>query len=392
MQWLIGDDSNYMYGEGPTQNMTPHDMLRSVLGEGRSDEEIDQALDICSYDLAATLAMLMEQQQQHHGFNLCAPVESAAIIGKSTTPSPEKSRPITPRNGVVCRFFLSTGQCLRADCRYSHDLGTTICKYWLMGSCLAGKTCIFSHDPTMSVSKMTLGSDSQTSTPPPGIQFQDASAFPSLSPGKHWNGGSGVGPGMTGPPPGFKLTPSRPHSRQQSRDRSQDSSIPLDDSEAFPSLGSVKNHKKRDRRPKNDIPTGPSSLAEIVRTGSPGPNSNRWAGVGGSPNSKRGISRVSASHIPAPQQIPWLETGSALNRMYLKHRKEALNHGVLRAKYLQMASAAWQRNDAKAAKEHSRKANNENLAMVKAHKEAARAIYEERNKQKGVELFVDLHG
>lgn len=392
VQWLIGDDSNYVYGVGPTQGMTPHDMLRSVLGEGRSDEEIDQALDVCSYDLAATLAMLMEQQQHHPGFSLCAPVENAAIIGKSTTPNPERSRPITPRNGIVCRFFLSTGQCLRADCRYSHDLGTTICKYWLMGSCLAGSTCIFSHDPTMSVSKMTLGADSRTSTPPPSFQFQDASAFPSLSPGEHWNGGSGVGSGMTGPSPGFKLTPSRPHSRQQNRDRNQDPSIPLDDSEAFPSLGSAKNHKKRDRRPKNDIPTGPSSLAEIVRMGSPGPNSNRWAGVGGSPNSKRGNSKVSASHIPAPQQIPWLDTGSSLNRLYLKHRKVALNHGVLRAKYLQMASGAWQRNDAKAAKEHSRKANNENLAMVKAHKEAARAIYEERNKQPGVELFVDLHG
>jgi hypothetical protein len=59
-----------------------------------------------------------------------------------------------------------------------------------------------------------------------------------------------------------------------------------------------------------------------------------------------------------------------------------------------MASAAWQRNDAKTAKEHSRKANNENIAMVKAHKEASKAIYEERNKRsdQGVELFIDLHG
>jgi uncharacterized protein YbaP (TraB family) len=89
-----------------------------------------------------------------------------------------------------------------------------------------------------------------------------------------------------------------------------------------------------------------------------------------------------------------MDTGSALNTMYLKHRKEALAHGVLRAKYLQQANAAWQRNDAKAAKEHSRKANNENIAMMKAHKEASKAIYEERNKgaASGAELFVDLHG
>ena len=129
--------------------------------------------------------------------------------------------------------------------------------------------------------------------------------------------------------------------------------------------------------------------------GSPGPGSARWSG--GSPNSKRGGgggARAGSSHIPPPQQIPWLDTGSALNRTYLKHRKEALNRGVLRSKYLQMANAAWQKGDAKAAKEHSRKANNENVAMVKAHKEASKAIYEERNKRsdQGVELFVDLHG
>jgi hypothetical protein len=67
---------------------------------------------------------------------------------------------------------------------------------------------------------------------------------------------------------------------------------------------------------------------------------------------------------------------------------------MLRAKYLQLASTAWQRHDSKAAKEHSRKANNENLLMNKAHKEASKAIYEERNKEaaNGAELYIDLHG
>lgn len=71
-----------------------------------------------------------------------------------------------------------------------------------------------------------------------------------------------------------------------------------------------------------------------------------------------------------------------------------MSHGILRAKYLQLASAAWQRHDAKAAKEHSRKANNENSLMNKAHKEASKAIYEERNKEaaNGVEIYIDLHG
>lgn len=407
VSWLIGDDSSMMqqYGRQATDNMSPHDMLRSVLGEARSDQEIDQALEACSYDLGATLTMLMEQQQyqyhQHNGY--LGPESMGTIIGKSMSPSPEKARPITPRNGVVCRFFLSTGQCLRADCRFSHDLGTTICKYWLMGNCLAGDTCIFSHDPTMSVSRMTLDANSRTSTPPPAT-FQDPSAFPALGGDNNWNQNNG-----SYLLPTFK--PSRPSSRQQRyRDPEQGQNnqttlpeqstkvIPVDDDDAFPSLGSAAKsstpNKKRDRARKTEIPTGPASLAEVVRMSPAASPGRRWATAAGSPPTTKKNSRPSAAHIPPPQQVPWLDTGSAINRLYIKHRREALNHGVLRAKYLQLASAAWQRNDSKAAKEHSRKANNENLAMVKAHKEAAKVIYEERNKEdgKGQELFCDLHG
>lgn len=411
--WLVGDDNTMGYGGRAVlqENMSPHDMLRSVLGEGRSDEEIEHALEMCGYDLSATLAMLMEQQQGNLSGGL-SPEGHATVIGKSTTPAP-MIRPVTPRNGVVCRFFLSTGQCLRADCRFSHDLGTTICKYWLMGSCLAGDTCIFSHDPTMSVSKMTLDGNSRSSTPAPQLQFHDPASFPSLT-SEQWGSMGNGGQSIVGPPPGFKLPISRPNSRQQFREREQNLiPVPLvDDTEAFPSLSSSAKAsgqgKKRRNRNENNIPTGPSSLADVVRmtpspsphsnrnsTTSSGASSNRWSGAGGSPSSKRS-SRVPASHIPAPQQIPWLETGASLNRSYLKHRKEAISHGVLRAKYLQLANSAWQRNDAKAAKEHSRKANNENVAMMKAHKEASKAIYEERNKETaragGAELFVDLHG
>lgn len=411
--WLVGDDSSMAFGNrGLQENMSPHDMLRSVLGEGRSDEEIEQALEMRGYDLSATLSMLMEQQHSHVGVGHIP--EGSTIIGKSTVPVPAPTtRPVTPRNGVVCRFFLSTGQCLRADCRFSHDLGTTICKYWLTRSCLAGDTCIFSHDPSMSANKMTMDSISRNSTPPPQLHFNDATAFPSLTPDQWGSAGSGLGPGMN-PPPGFKLPISRPHSRQQSRERERSSTpVPaVDDTEAFPSLGSSAkasgNGKKR-RNNRNDssssIPTGPASLADVIRAApsppsnsnrtstSSGASSNRWSGTGGSPSSKRS-SRVSAAHIPPPLQVPWMDTGSALNRSYLKHRKEALTHGMLRAKYLQQANAAWRRGDGKAAKEHSREANNENIAMMKAHKEASKAIYEERNKgaANGAELFVDLHG
>ena len=385
--WLVNEEANRVMG-----NMSPHDMLRSVLGEGRTDEEIERALEASGYDLSTAMATLMGIENG----NSATPInygESYIVIGKSTSPQTHWARPSTPKNGVVCRFFLSTGQCLRADCRFSHDLGKTICKYWVMGSCLAGDTCIFSHDPTVSLSKM--GQSAGTSTPPPQLHFHDPSAFPSLT-GEQW-----VSTHPVSPPPGFKpLNSSRPASRQQNRDMSHPGVPQVDDTEAFPSLGSASKSKRNNRRnhtsQSSPIPIGPSSLADVVRMGSPSPASKRWNGVAssaGSPSSKS--KRIQAANsIPLPTQIPWLETGNPLNKLYLKHRQLAIKHGGLRNKYLQAAAAAWNRNDAKSAKSLSLRGANENEAMRKAHRAAAQAIYEERNKHSNssTEIFVDLHG
>jgi DNA-nicking Smr family endonuclease len=63
------------------------------------------------------------------------------------------------------------------------------------------------------------------------------------------------------------------------------------------------------------------------------------------------------------------------------------------------AAQAWNRNDARAAKALSLRGQAENEAMRKAHREAAKALYEERNKHLSItnqeveeELYVDLHG
>ena len=100
--------------------------------------------------------------------------------------------------------------------------------------------------------------------------------------------------------------------------------------------------------------------------------------------------------IPAPQDIPWLETGERANQAYLKARQEAFKHGGLRNKFLQSAAQAWNRNDARGAKALSLRGQNENREMREKHREAARLLYEERNKGLGPdssrELYVDLHG
>jgi hypothetical protein len=146
VDWLVNDDgcSNTSSSAGgqsglnaaaaeyiqPQQSdMSPYDMLRSILGPSKSDEEIEAALAMHGYDLSATIMAFMEGQTVDANASQPTEAKSAILIGKSIAVEP---RPVTPagqqRSGVVCRFWLSTGQCLRADCRFSHDLSNHICK------------------------------------------------------------------------------------------------------------------------------------------------------------------------------------------------------------------------------------------------------------------------
>lgn len=58
------------------------------------------------------------------------------------------------------------------------------------------------------------------------------------------------------------------------------------------------------------------------------------------------------------------------------------------------AAQAWNRNDARAAKALSLRGQSENDLMRKAHREAARLLYDERNRDSASsqEVYVDLHG
>lgn len=112
--------------------MSPYDMLRSVMGDGRSDEEIESALEANGYDLSTTLIYLMGTQTGYQQEQSYFPESDGQIlIGKSMMPS----QPITidqteqGRSNVVCKYWLASGSCLRADCRFSHDLSSHICKY-----------------------------------------------------------------------------------------------------------------------------------------------------------------------------------------------------------------------------------------------------------------------
>ena len=240
----------------------------------------------------------------------------------------------------------------------------------MSGNCLAGETCLFSHDPSALVARMVI---SDVSTPPlqsavPNFQMQDYEAFPALqrtSSGQYTSQYTtaeataleqlyGLTTGVVNPPPGLSPFPvftpgstSRPQSRASNRHHSRAAtpSVPaVDDNEAFPTLGSAaatkpskRHHGKRGGHNHNNKDNAtPNNLADVVRMSpSPSPAQVRKAlRPAKSFNGSRENS-AAAQSIPAPEHIPWLETGDAANKAYLQARAEAFKHGSLRNKFLQ---------------------------------------------------------
>lgn len=102
-------------------------MLRSILRDDKTDEELEKILESNGYDLSQTVMALIQSpdvappslDEQNRSY----------LVGKSMAPL---SRPLTPagqaKSGIVCKYWLSSGHCARADCRFSHDLSNHICK------------------------------------------------------------------------------------------------------------------------------------------------------------------------------------------------------------------------------------------------------------------------
>lgn len=219
-------------------------------------------------------------------------------------------------------------------------------RYWMMGNCLAGDTCVFSHDPAQLVNKLTIDGGSTPPSKSANLFVQDYSSFPSL----HGPPSQDGYPPFSGSP-GYGLSQSpglrphsadnRPRSRPGSRQQPKDQAPALDDNDAFPTLGAgrpgKKHHGKRGGHgPKEAFV--PSSLADIVKMAPPPPASPRGdkrATRNGSTGSKNGENSAAAQAIPSPKHIPWLETGERANKAYLKARQEAIKHGGLRNKFLQ---------------------------------------------------------
>lgn len=121
-----------LWAESQQTDMTPYDMLRSVLGDGRSDSEIESALAANGYDLSMTIMSLMASQKlDQQDDNTPSQTTGEYLVGKSmiSRQPATVSQSKRGRSPIVCKYWLSqNGNCLRADCRFSHDLSNHICK------------------------------------------------------------------------------------------------------------------------------------------------------------------------------------------------------------------------------------------------------------------------
>jgi hypothetical protein len=140
VDWLVNDDasSNASFGDSnfgsypsdwiqPSMvEMSTYDMLRSVLRDDKSDEELEHVLQLNGYDFSQTIMALADPQ----ALSATEAQSRTYLVGKSMSPT---SRPLTPstlsKSGIVCKYWLSSGHCARADCRFSHDLSNHLCKY-----------------------------------------------------------------------------------------------------------------------------------------------------------------------------------------------------------------------------------------------------------------------
>lgn len=224
-----------------------------------------------------------------------------------------------------------------------------------MGNCLAGDTCVFSHDPSALMANLNM-SNSQSAADSgdsmqPSLQVQDFDSSPRLSAtATSWSPGSGLGNSTAGAARGHGLGSqfatgasarqwsSRPSSRPSSR--SATPSIPsVDDNEAFPALSAGglkatrKHHGKRggqghSSNPKEIIPE--ARLSPV-----PSPSLLRRGLIKSRTYGNPREHHPTAIAIPAPVNVPWLDMGDGANHAYIKARQDAFKHGGLRNKFLQ---------------------------------------------------------
>ncbi|GAA5824980.1 hypothetical protein JCM11251_006048 [Rhodosporidiobolus azoricus] len=251
---------------------------------------------------------------------------------RSGTPSGE-SRGV---GGRVCRFYLA-GNCLRSDCKFSHDVGKAVCKFWLRGHCLKGDgRCDFLHTiPPI------MRADFEART-----QQRQAAMYP-----QEMHVEPDVGPELD-----FPTLGDAPRSRRPIGGSMPSRGIQLDPARTR-FAGAVKYGQKIE----TPLPR-PSSAAAAQRQGGPAP---------------RKSARI---NLRPPALLPTLPTGQSLAALYIRYRQNFLELGANRNKCLAKAADCWKRGDGAGARKWSREAQDWSKQVAIEGRDSALRIVEERKR------------
>ncbi|KAM5532912.1 hypothetical protein V8D89_013464 [Ganoderma adspersum] len=354
-----------------TDGMTPFDVLSSVFGATLAPSELEEALAANGYDFERAMTWLVDRSMASHPSPAqprVQPVGNRVMLvqrdghgvrgGRAAFHGPQgrsggrfaNGRPVQGGNRV-CRYFLA-GECLRADCRFSHDLERALCRFWLRGTCAKGENCEFLHHLPQDIDVQSLGHAITRVDIHNGQSEHKQSAsldeFPSLnhasSSGRenvNRRGTVGYGRGEGG-------------SYDPSRTR-------------FASAV-----KKPPANPQMTTPKDPATLAarrEAMGTSAePLHPNNAIVAPKPSPRIK----------LRAPSLLPTLPTGDSVNKLYMAYRSRALRLGAARNACLSRAADAWRRGDGAAAKRFSREGHDLNAKMAAEMVEAAGKLVRER--------------
>ncbi|KAI0349802.1 hypothetical protein OH77DRAFT_1499386 [Trametes cingulata] len=351
-----------------TDGMTPFDVLSSVFGATLAPSELEEALAANGYDFERAMNWLVDRSLPNHPAPAQPRVQSVGnrvmIVqrdahagpvrgGRATFHGPQgrnggrfvNGRP-APGGNRVCRYFLA-GECLRADCRFSHDLERALCRFWLRGTCAKGETCEFLHHLPQEIDVSGLNNAMSRMDVHNGQQETKQAAsmdeFPTLHhavgrDNSNRRGGYGFGRG----------------------DGSYD-----------PSRTRFAAAVKRPA-PQAQVPKDPATLAarrEAMGT-SAEPLHPNTAIVAPKPSPR--------IKLRPPTLLPTLPTGEAVNKLYMAYRQRALRLGAARNACLSRAADAWRRGDGAAAKRFSREGHDLNAKMAAEMVEAAGKLVRER--------------
>ncbi|ESK97727.1 zinc finger ccch type domain containing protein [Moniliophthora roreri MCA 2997] len=350
-----------------TDGMTPFDVLSSVFGSTLAPSELEDALAANGYDFERSMQWLIERalpqpapqnaqvKMQHVGGRVTVvsrDIRGGARGGYQSTgrPAPRyvNGRPV-PGGNRVCRYFVA-GECLRADCRFSHDLERALCRFWLRGTCAKGEHCEFLHHLPKDVDISSLSNAMARAN----INIQGA-PMPSHNPA-------------------------------------------LDD---FPVLGMENDTNGKAKRNAYNDPARTRFAAAVKKSATPqstlgltsmsasnNVDSAARREVMGR-NAVEDLHHRSAIVAPRPSPrlrlrpptlLPTLTTGEAVNKLYMSYRSRALQLGAARNACLSRAADAWRRGDGAAAKRFSREGHDLNAKMGVEMASAASQLVRERSR------------